>query len=271
MADNIYNRIHRTLTWKRIITFNVLLFLATVVPLSVRLAQEDTENRSGAAGELAVPSVTPLPAYPSNPPRLERVTEFFGKKGDTIVLLGSNFGAYKWGSKLFVGNVEATDENVVRWSDSVIEVQIPEGARTGKVWVVVNGQESAWEGSLLLYDLARSAQIGIRAESLTQAVVWIGNGAGVTRGMIEFAHVSEPLTVTIENGQITRQSQGVDSLGKKTTVEFALNTPLSAGTTNVLRVSYPGIGTLEVLRTELYDEQERLLPVYADPFNVKIN
>lgn len=270
MNENVYERIHKTLTWKRIITFNVVLFLVLVVPISVRLAQQDTENRSGAAGEVPTPSVTPPPAYPAEAPKIDRVSEFFGKAGDTVVILGANFGDYQWGSKVYVGNAEAQTEAIVRWSDKILEVQIPEGARTGQVWVVVNGRQATWEGSLLLTDVARSAQVGIRKEN-SGAVIWLTNAAGVVRGMVEVAHVGEPTTISLAlAGQITSQSSAVDSLGKKLKTEFTLAAPLTSSTANILLVQYPGIGTLEVIRVELYDAQGRLVSVYADPLNVKI-
>jgi hypothetical protein len=61
MTDNIYERIHKTLTWKRIIAFNLVLFLVLIVPISVRLAQQDTENRSSAAEEAPVIILLQLP------------------------------------------------------------------------------------------------------------------------------------------------------------------------------------------------------------------
>ncbi len=59
MTENIYERIHKALSWNRIIAFNLVLFLVLIVPISVRLAQQDTENRSSAAEE--APMVTPPP------------------------------------------------------------------------------------------------------------------------------------------------------------------------------------------------------------------
>lgn len=271
MQENVYERIHRLLSWKRIIGFNVLLFLVLVVPLSVRLAQEDTENRSSAAENEPLPSVVPPPAYPAEDPKVERVTQFFGKTGDTIVILGSNFGDFQWDSKVYVGNVEAPKSAVIRWSNAILEVQIPESARTGKVWVVINGRQAAWEGSLLLTDVARAAQIGLKKISSTQAHLWFGNAAGVTRGMIEVAHVGVPLNAEmIAGGSITSQNESIDSLGRKLKIEFSLSEPLTSSTAEIIRLTHPGIGVLEVLRVEVYDTSGQLVSVFADPFNVKV-
>lgn len=267
--NNVYERIHATLTWQRVVAFNVILFLVTVIPLSVRLAQQDTENRSSAA-ETPNPIVIPPPSYPVSPPKIERVTEWFGKRGDTIVVLGSNFGAYQWGSKVYVGSTEAEPSNIIRWSDSVLEVQIPSSARTGQVWVVVNNRQSVWEGSLLLTDVARSAQVKLTSGGTTIGNVSLVNAAGVTRGMIELSHVSEPVTAIVNDGNVANQSQTSDSLGKKTMIQFELSNPLSSNATQIMELSYPGIGGLTILRAELYDSQGNLVPVFADPLTVKI-
>lgn len=268
--ENVYERIHRVLTWKRIIAFNVVLFLVLVVPISVRLAQEDTENRSSAAQDVPLASVEPPAAYPAEAPRIDRVSEFFGKAGDTVVILGANFGEYRWGSRVYVGNVEASPEAIIRWSNTILEVQIPDAARTGKVWVMVNGRQAVWEGSLLLTDVARAAQVGLRKDSSGQAVLWVANASGVSRGLIQIGHVSEPVSVEGMAATITEQSAGADSLGKKLTLSLELQSPLTSAAQDVIRINHPGIGIVQILRVELYDTAGQLVNVFADPFNVKI-
>ncbi len=270
MNENIYERINNTLTWKRVLTFNVGLFMLLIIPLSVKLAQDDTENRSGAAGEVVAPIVTPPPSYPAEPPRLDRVSMFFGKKGDTIVLLGTNFGDYQWGSKVYVGNVETPSDGVVRWSNTVLEVQIPETARTGKVWVVVNGNQSNWEGNLLLYDAQRSSRIGLRKNSSTEAVLWSSNATNAVSGMVELGYVSEPLNIVpSSNVVIESQTPGADALGKKMQIKFRVDGASSVEST-LLTISHPGIGALDIVRSELYDNSGTLIPLYADPLSMKI-
>lgn len=271
MAENIYERIHQQLSWKRVIGFNVVLFVLLIVPLSVRLAQQDTENRSGAAGEVGVPEVTPPPDYPVAPPKIDRVSMFFGKKGDTVVVFGSNFGAYQWGSKVFLGNVEAPVDSIVRWSNNVLEVKIPETARTGKVWVVVNSQKADWEGSLLLYDISRAAQLGLRRDGPKDITLLASKASGATSGMIEFGYVSEPFVVTPLGGvSIESQSQDVDSLGKKLRITFNIGSTIAATDAPLLSINYPGIGSVEIVRAELYDSARNLIQIYSDPLSVKL-
>lgn len=268
MQENIYERIHNTLSWKKIIAFNVVLFLVLIVPISVRLAQQDTENRSSAAEE--APIIIPPPDYPARAPKIDRVSMFFGKTGDTVVLLGANFGEYQWGSRVYVGATEAPKEAVVRWSNSVVEVKIPEGARTGAVWVVINGQEAKWEGSLLLYDVSRAAQVGIEKISGSEGKLYTVNAGGAVAGMIELSYVSEPVAVKPAPGvTITSQTQSSDSLGKKLKITFAEGSPLTSSKVELLSYSYPGLGSIEIIRAELYDASGRLLSIFADPLYIK--
>jgi len=269
MSENIYDRIHRTLTWKRIVAFNLILFLVLIIPISVRLAQQDTENRSSAAEE--APIVTPPPNYPSGEPKIDRVSTFFGKIGDTVVILGANFGDYQWASRVYVGNTEVPPESIVRWSNNILEVKIPDSARTGQVWIVTNGKEAKWGGSLLLYDIAHSSQVGLQKVSGTAGKIYAINAGGVVSGMIELSYVSEPFSITQSQGiNITGQSLENDSLGKKIKFTFNVPTPLMSTKTELAEYSYPGLGTVEIIRAELYDSTGKLLSIFSDPLSIKV-
>lgn len=270
MIENIYDRINRTLTWKRVLTFNLGLFIVLIIPLSVQLAGNSTENRSGAALSLNEEVVEPPASYPVENPRLDRVTMFFGKKGDTIVLLGNNFGDYQWGSSVYVGNALANKDNVVRWSNSVIEVKIPESAVTGQVWVVVNGKRAGWDGSLILSDTAQAARVGLTKLSSNSAGFDLSLAPSVVRGMLELGYVSEPIEIVPgSNTEILSTSTTADALGKKIQVQFSVN-GASPAEARILTINHPGIGAIELVRVELYDSSNRLLPVYADPLMMKV-
>lgn len=269
MQENIYARIHKTLSWKRIASFNVVLLLVLIIPLSVSISQQDTENRSGAAEE--APIVIPPPNYPIGAPKIDRVSTFFGKTGDTIIVIGSNFGDYQWESKLFVGNTLATSESIVRWSNNILEVKIPESARTGAVWIVSNNKEARWEGSLLLYDVLRGAQIGLQKTTGSTGKLYTTNASGVVRGMVELAYVSEPLEIVPAAGiVISNQVVSNDSLGKKIKIEFESPLQMNSGRSEIAEYKYPGIGNIEIIRAELYDINNKLYSIFADPLMIKV-
>jgi hypothetical protein len=46
---------------------------------------------------------------------------------------------------------------------------------------------------------------------------------------------------------------------------------MGSATSQILTIEYPGIGVVEILRAELYDNAGRLVPVYADPLGAKMN
>lgn len=272
MNDNVYERIHNMLTWKRIIAFNLFLFLVLVVPMSVRLTQIDTENRSNASENETTPIVTPPPAYPAENPSIERVREFYGKKGDTVILIGKNFGDYQWESKLFVGNVQVGENDIVRWSNSIIEVQIPENTRGGEVWVVIDGKQAKWNGNLLLTDMGRVIEMGISKEGNGKAMIWVTNAAGVDGGVLEIGFTSEPISINlIVEGSIANQTTTVDTVGHKQTIEFSLNTSLTSNYSKLVGVEYPASGGLEIVRAELYNKERALLNINIEPTNIKVN
>lgn len=269
MSDNIYERIQQTLTWKKIIAFNVVIFLVLIVPISVKLSDTSQENRSSAAEE--APIVIPPANYPTVPPKIERVSNFFGKTGDTVVLIGSNFGEYQWGSRVFIGNSEAPKEAIVRWSNTILEVKIPDAARTGSVWVNVNSQEAKWDGTMVLYDVSKAAKLGFQKVTGTTGKIYITNAAGTNRGMIEISHVSEPFIITPASGvTITSRADGADSLGKKVKITFEFTSPLPSSRVEIGEYSYPGIGSLEFIRAEIFDSSGRILPLFSDPLSIKV-
>lgn len=272
MADNIYLKINQALTWKRIIALNLVMFLVLVVPLAIRLASSSTENRSSAAGEdvIAV-SPTPQPNYPSEPPRIERVSTFFGKPGDSVILLGANFGDYQWGSRVTIGGASLSSKQIVRWSDTIIEAQIPEEAVSGVTEIEVNEQVAMWEGKLHIYNDQKDVKVGLVKASPNQATFTAERASTSSQGLIELAYVAEPMTITpADNVTITKQETRLDVLGKKMIIEFSLLSPLSRGRSEILRIDHPSVGTIEILRTELQDQAGNSLNVFADPLGLKI-
>lgn len=268
--DSVYTRINRVLNWKKIIAFNVLMFLVLVIPISVRLAQESTENRS-LAEETIASTPTPQPAYPGNSPRIDRVRMFYGRSGDTIILLGNNFGDYQWKSKVYVGNSQASETDVVRWSNGVVEVRIPINAKTGRVWINVDGKQAYWDGSLLLYDVAYAASIGLARKTDKTAMLWLGKADAAVRGVVEIGYVGEPIEISAGEGvTITSEGKRSDKLGQILKVEFEIDKVLPRAKTSVLVIDYEGTGALEILRAELYDQGNALLNIYSEPLSVKI-
>lgn len=60
--------------------------------------------------------------------------------GGIITIKGTNFGANRDTSYVSFAGTQATDYS--SWSDTEIIVKVPAGAKTGKLWVVVDGEKS---------------------------------------------------------------------------------------------------------------------------------
>ncbi len=271
MDNNIYAKINRILTWKRVVSFNLLLLVALVIPLSVKLTQENADNRSNAANNV-IPSATPIPNYPKQAPQIERVTLFYGKPGDTVVLLGKNFGAFPWDkSQVFVGNKKIKKEGIVRWKDKVVEVEIPEGAVTGKVWIRINGKTSVWPGTLLIYNPTTSGKIGLDKQN-NQAVLWLNN----ERHLIKHLNIKLSFTggqVGVQaypNVEIKKQIQEIDDFGTKLSLDLDITGPMLGSKKPLLRLSKAN-GQIEILEAKPTTAQNKIVPIWADPLALKVN
>lgn len=270
--ESIYTRIHRVLTWRRIIAFNVLLLLVLVIPLSLRLVQEDTENRSSATELTEIPPPAPPENYPVAAPRLDRVTLFYGKPGDTVVLLGSNMGDYPWSSQVYVGNAKVSADEIIRWNDSVVEVQIPKSARTGNVWVVVNGNTASWDGTLILYDATSSSKVGLTSTGSRSREFWIEqNRTRVQQGTVDIGYSLGSVVARAAAGvTIISQTIGADSYGSYLRVSFVLDQGLTSSRTPILLLTNSG-GVIEIIKVDLRDPGGSIQSAYADPLDVSAN
>ncbi len=270
MNESVYARINRVLSWKKIVGFNLVIFLALMVPLSVKLSQERADTRSSAANN-TIPSPTPVPNYPNQPPKIERVSLFYGKPGDTVVIWGKNFGDYKWEkSKIYVGNREVGDKQVVRWSDKVIEAEIPEDAQTGKVWVRINNKQASWQGTLLVYDRF-SAEVGLEKAGENEAVLWIKKGERVRGGKIELGYgLGEVVVKPYPGVKIEVEKEREDSLGRIKEIGFSLDRGLPSGKVPLLRLQKVGVGKVELVSVLAKDRKGQIITVFADPLQVGV-
>lgn len=267
--ESFYTKLHDVLTWKRVVAFNVLLLLVFVVPMSVRLAQRNTETRSSAAVETS-PSPEPPVNYPAGDPGIERVLMFYGKPGDTVALLGENFGDYQWESEVYLGNAKVKEEDIVRWSNEIIEAEIPNQARTGQVWVEVNNKRASWSGSLFLYNVNRSTKVGLEKAEET-GYFWAGKAGEIAKGTVELGWNAGNLSVSGQNSvNIENQSTSADDFGNKMVISFRIENDLSRARTRLIELNKQ-VGQIELLQVEMYDAQGGLISVYAEPQGSKIS
>jgi len=76
-------------------------------------------------------------------PEIVSLNPLEGKPGDTVTILGLNFGDGQGLSRVEFGGILATEGDIVSWSHSKIEVNVPVMARSGPARVVVGNRSSA--------------------------------------------------------------------------------------------------------------------------------
>lgn len=76
-------------------------------------------------------------------PEIVSLNPLEGKPGETVTILGLNFGNDQGLSRVEFGGISATQEDVISWSHSKIEVNVPLMGRSGPVRVVVGNRSSA--------------------------------------------------------------------------------------------------------------------------------
>ncbi len=72
-------------------------------------------------------------------PEIESITPDKAKTGEVLTITGSNFGKEENGYVEFTG---AKATAYTSWTDTEIKVTVPEGAQTGKVYVMAGGEKS---------------------------------------------------------------------------------------------------------------------------------
>jgi len=128
-------------------TQTVLLYLGQ--PGSIRVY----EIRGGAdhvyLDEFALPGPADHTAAVSPAcPEIISIEPQEGKVGETVGIVGLNFGDRKGMSLVAFGGAPISEDDVVSWSDTNIQVKVPEMARTGEIRVVVGNSSSVWDENL---------------------------------------------------------------------------------------------------------------------------
>ena len=75
-------------------------------------------------------------------PAITNISPSTAKVGETVQIKGSNFGSSPGNSEIWFGAVKALYSDIVSWLDNQIDVKVPEGAETGDVNIMVDGEKS---------------------------------------------------------------------------------------------------------------------------------
>ncbi len=80
------------------------------------------------------------PVEPEKKPTISSLSSDSVCIGDLITIYGTNFGTVRDSSIVSFSGINA--KIYKSWSDTAIKVEVPNGAKSGKLWVVVNGEKS---------------------------------------------------------------------------------------------------------------------------------
>lgn len=266
MLNTFFEKIDTVLTWRWVIAVNVIILIVLGLILSLRLLNVNTEIRSKAASVVPTPTPYSPPDYPGAPPVIDRVTPFYGKPGDAIVIQGTNFGSHPWESKLYVGGVEVAHADITNWTDSEVTVNIPTQAQSGAVWISVNGKQSTWNGSLSVSDGIHAAQVALTQPTATSMRITVSQIPGAVRGTITVSYINSMPTFTPStNIFVTNQTQLSDNEGKFMNIEFAVKNASSQDDLVIGDFLTQNSGPISLLQATLYDSANRLLPLFANP------
>lgn len=142
------------LSFKKVIFFSFVFSLVLSVPLISFLIKNETTIFSSASNRPEQKQILDesLVPYPKEPPVISQIEKFYGKSGDSIVILGKNFADAQKESFVYIGNFAIPKENTLYWSDSEVEVILPSLSGIYNVKISVNNKSSVWDYKLNVYN-----------------------------------------------------------------------------------------------------------------------
>ena len=79
---------------------------------------------------------------PTPPPSISNISPNPAQPGQSITIIGTNFGSQQGTSYVTIHGIKPTSSNYTSWSDTQIIVNVPANATTGGVMAFVNGKQS---------------------------------------------------------------------------------------------------------------------------------
>jgi hypothetical protein len=265
------DKLNTFLTWKNIFLIYTAGFMVVVLFLTIGASKQETKIRSKASEVVqdVKKPVQPIPDYPKSEPLILRVRPFYGKRGDAVVVSGSNFGNYQWASKVFIGTHEIEQKYIKKWTDRRIDLFIPDSVETGEISIIVNGARHVWEG---IFYVEVSGQpymtLGISQIDDTASSVWLSGPAAVDSIVLEIGH-KDSVEVVTNHGEVRQGVSIHDEYGQKTLVEISGISELKMNKTNLFTIRKSKTDKIELLQAFLFDEDGDLIPVLGTPGSFK--
>jgi len=149
------------ISFKKLIGLSFLFAILIAIPLTVFVVQQQTKLQSEAYFEKPKP-IVPSKKYGSPPegnPQITLVWPFLGKVGDAVLIEGRNFGNNPVDKSLKIGNKQVPEEYINKWTPTLIEFMIPEGAKSNRVNLSVTGRGANWTFPFTVYSIDTQIQV----------------------------------------------------------------------------------------------------------------
>jgi hypothetical protein len=253
------------LSWKKIFGAGVTLLLLAAVPLSLKIANEQTRTRSQAA--LIHPSpeaVTVKFETPKGAPKIYLVDHFFGKAGDSVLIHGENLGGVHPQTAVYLGGQKIAEENLVTWTGSYIEFKVPQGAKSGPVRVDILGKTAEWPGTFFVTASGAEAEITLEKNSADPNTASLTlSGAFAAKDMLVWLLVINSESALKFSQTTAGITQFTTPLGRVYELKFS-----SVKNGLLAQISKPKDSQVGIARTEITLPDGTLFPAKSHPLSV---
>jgi len=148
-------------SFKQIAALTLVAGLVLATPVTVWVSQQETKLASQAFFEKPDP-IVPVEKHgnpPKDQPQISLVWPFLGKPGDAVLIEGKNFGDNPKNRKIVVNNKQVPEEYIHKWEPNLIEFLVPEGAKSGNIYLEAGGKRADWKYFFTVYYLDTQVQV----------------------------------------------------------------------------------------------------------------
>jgi hypothetical protein len=152
------------ISFQKLTGITILAAITLAIPVSVWVAQQQTKTQSKAYFEKPEP-IVPEKKYGSpseGSPQITLVWPFLGKTGDSVLIEGSSFGNNPVNKSLFIGNTKIKEEDIIKWTPSLIEFVVPQNLNPGSYQnlnLSIAGKGAVWDFPFTVYTIETKTQV----------------------------------------------------------------------------------------------------------------
>lgn len=157
---SLLTRLENT-SFKKIVGISLLAAVALATPVTVWVSQQQTQLASKAMFEKpdVIDAAQKVGAPSTGQPQIQLVWPFLGKVGDAVLIEGQNLGTNPPEKEIRLGNLVVPEANINRWTPTLIEFTIPQGAVSNPISLTIAGKKASWSYLFTVYSLDTKIQV----------------------------------------------------------------------------------------------------------------